>query len=411
MRGVAVICMIVMHTADGWLAASSKSGIGWDVIRLFGGMAAPLFLLLVGISLGAGWTAPGAHARARLRLGIARGLQIVVLGYVLRVQMWMLDGAGYRSATAMLVAACLLAGYAAAFVALGRWSKHGPAAALGAAAVLLGALGASAVSIWIPERVAGIFRVDVLQTIGLSIVLVSLVAARLRLGEAGAVLWPMPLVALGVGLATPLMRAWVPGPLPGPLAAYVAHWRPGEGALPAGFFPLFPWLAYPLVGAAVGVIWARQARAGSPHRTALWFAGGGAVLALVTCEALPPIFALLEASPWLTQAFRAGYRIGLGLVTAGLCVGLGRLGWLRAPLSWLGRCSLIVYWVHLEFVFGPLARPLARRLDGPAWTAWAFGLVCLMTVLAAAVAWMRTRRPQAYFSRVLAPETSAAKPL
>ena len=134
------------------------------------------------------------------------------------------------------------------------------------------------------------------------------------------------------------------------------------------------------------------------------------MLALATCELLPPVFALLQQQPWLTQTFRAAYRIGLGLVTGGLCLGLGRITPLGRSLSLLGRSSLLIYWVHLELVFGPLARSL-RGLDLVAWAGWAAGLVGLMTLLAGAVARAREGASWAHVSRGLMPETSAAKPL
>ena len=48
-RGLAVVLMIWMHTADGWLLPSLRSGQIWALIRAIGGMAAPMFLLLAGL--------------------------------------------------------------------------------------------------------------------------------------------------------------------------------------------------------------------------------------------------------------------------------------------------------------------------------------------------------------------------
>lgn len=391
MRGIAVVCMIAMHTADGWLAPDAQQGLAWEVVRFFGGMAAPLFLLLAGISLGLGWAVPGAGPAARLRAGVGRGLQLALLGYALRVQMWMLDGAGYRSARAWLAAALLVAGYGALYVGLGRWSARWRAGRLLGAGVVLTAAGVSLVSFWIPGRMGGILRVDVLQAIGASIAIVSAAAAWLSRGrdEARRLALALPGLALLVGLFTPVMRAWVPGPLPAPLAAYLARWEPAPGALPTGLFPLFPWLAYVFVGAAVGLYWGRRANAGSTTRPVLALASVGAMLALATCEVIPAVFALLEDEPWLTQSFRAAYRIGLGLVAGGLCLALARVPFLRGALLLLGRASLVVYWVHLELVYGPVAGPLAHRLATSAWSGWALALLASMIAFAGVVASVR----------------------
>src|SRR5688572_4593567 len=107
--------MLWMHTADGWLRPELKQGATWNLIRALGGLAAPTFLLLTGLVMSMGWAMAGAVGRtpeqsARgQRSDIARGLQLVVLGYALRVQMWMLDAAGYRLAEAWAAAALLVA--------------------------------------------------------------------------------------------------------------------------------------------------------------------------------------------------------------------------------------------------------------------------------------------------------------
>jgi len=48
LRGLAVVAMFVWHTTDAWLRPSLKAGEGFTALRIFGGMAAPLFLFLAG---------------------------------------------------------------------------------------------------------------------------------------------------------------------------------------------------------------------------------------------------------------------------------------------------------------------------------------------------------------------------
>lgn len=381
LRGVAVVFMLWMHTGDGWLQPALRQGPGWDLVRVFGGLAAPLFLLLAGVSLGLGWR----DDRRVMRSAMARGLQIVVLGYGLRVQMWMLDGAGYRFGHHWLASLPLVLGYALAYVGLSRWAAGGrPGRWLVAAAPCIG-LGVVLVSQWIPSRFIGVFRVDVLQAIGASVALLALYAHRVR-GHTGAVL------ALGCAVLalTPWMRSWVPGPLPAPVAGYLAYWYPGPGRVPAGMFPLFPWLAYPCFGLALGRHWGRAGpRAAADSAVAL--CAPGALLALLTCEAFAPVKGVLDDWPVLLQPARVAYRVGICVALASLAVLLSRpASPVRKPLSWLGRASLMVYWVHLELAFGMFGRPLVRQLDFAAWAiAWAL-LTGAMTGLA--WLWLRLRR-------------------
>lgn len=396
LRGLAVVFMIALHTSHGWLAPPWREGPAWSVIRSLGGMAAPLFLLLAGVSLGLGWNVVERNPDAQARPGIARGLGILVLGYVLRVQMWMLDANGYRDTRAWLVAGTLVVGYALVHRGLARWGvrQTGGAGwlAVGACAI---AIGAWAVARWFPERAAGVFRVDVLQAIGASVALVAYALAALR-GRRSH------LAALGalVACATPLVEMSSAGALPAALDGYLVRRPVAPGVLAAGLFPLFPWAAYAFVGAALGLDWASAARGGGLARRIVVTGAFGVLLALASCELVPGVSAALGAQPWLTHPVRVAYRIGLALVFAVLCLALVRARFTRWPLVTFGRASLLVYWVHLEFAFGIAARPLARRLDLAHWAAWTFALVVAMGALAALASGVRRERTTRAMRRV-----------
>ena len=80
---------------------------------------------------------------------------------------------------------------------------------------------------------------------------------------------------------------------------------------------------------------------------------------------------------------RTAYRVGAALVLGGLAVGLSRPRVpLRSALLTLGRASLFVYWVHLEFAFGILAKPIAHRLPLLTWPLDLALLIVSMTALA-----------------------------
>ncbi len=379
--------MLWMHTADGWLRPALKQGSGWDFVRSLGGLAAPSFLLLAGLSMGLGWEGPARPGEQRA--GVTRGLQLVVLGYGLRLQMWMLDAGGHRQLAAWCAALVLATGYAAAYrgLSLAAVEDRGYGRLLAAAGILT-AGGLVIVSQTIPSRLIPLLRVDVLQAIGFSLVLLAVLRGPLQRRP-----WLLGLaVAAVITQLTPWFRSWVPGPLPRPLAAYLASWEVPAGQPAPALFPLFPWAAYALVGAPLGLYLGRAQREGpgGGRRAVARLAVAGVLLSLASCEALPHARALLASAPWLTQSLRVIYRVGATMVLGGLALVLSRPRVpLRGALLDLGRTSLLVYWVHLELAFGSLAKPVAHRLG---FASWAFGLALLALAMSAlAAGWLRVR--------------------
>jgi uncharacterized membrane protein len=383
LRGLAVIFMIPLHTSHGWVHPDARTGPLWHVIQFVGGLAAPIFLTLAGASLGLRWAADDARDRTpRHKSDLARALQLVVLGYALRLQMWVIDGAGFNQPSAYLAQGLLLAAYALAYFALGELPRKPQRTALwGLAAAALFAAGLVQVEQSVPARLIGLLRVDVLQCIGASLALVSLIGAMR--GRA----FSRPGLYLALGAAAAFMaswtRSWVPGPLPPALAAYLGQWKPTPGQSIIGLFPLFPWLAYALVGVTLGLAWARADRRGRIHIHVVTWTALGALVALISSESLPHVFHNFAAYPFLTQPVRVVHRLGLVLVLAGAAVALGHgRSPLRAPLELLGRTSLVIYWVHLEFAFGAFSEPFAKRLSLDDWALGTGLLIGSMTLLA-----------------------------
>jgi uncharacterized membrane protein len=379
LRGLAVVFMVPLHTSHGWLRPELRSGNVWSAVQFFGGLAAPIFLSLAGASLGLQWADAQARGRTpQVAKDIARGLQLIVLGYMLRLQMWVIDGAGYAQPPAYLGQLLLLAAYGVAYYAAslipGRLSR---AAAYGLLAILLFAAGVQQVALHVPGRVRNLLRVDVLQCIGASLVTLSCIAGlrRAKFSEARPYLG----LALATALLTPWIRSWLPGPLSEPIAGYLGQWPPAAGQPVIGLFPLFPWLAYAFVGCVLGVSWANC----PPHKLDARLVGMialGASLALLTSESWAPIFELMRQRAWLIQPLRVASRIGLVLALLGVAMAATRDAATAAtsPLVVFGRASLVVYWVHLEFAFGLAAIPLVRRLD---LLGWAVGSVCLLSAM------------------------------
>lgn len=375
--------MIPLHTSHGWIAPSLRTGNAWSAIQFFGGLAAPLFLSLAGVSLGLRWAARAARGeRPRHRDDVARALQLIVLGYAMRLQMWIIDGGAYARPETYVALLLLCGGYALAYVACGKLAREPRRGLYGiAAAALVSGLGLFTVSHVAPTRVYGLVRVDVLQCIGGSLALLSLLGAARgpRFSQTALYVW------LGIGAAffASWTRGWVPGPLPEPLAAYFGQWEPPTGRSVLALFPLFPWVAYAAIGVALGMTWARAAASGRIETLVLGMTALGACLALGTSEAQPHVFLALPYMPWLTQPVRVAYRVGLVMVLAGAALGIVRTRLpLRAALDTLGRASLLVYWVHLEFAFGAAATPLSKKLGYGAWAMLSALLVLAMLLVA-----------------------------
>jgi uncharacterized membrane protein len=380
-RGIAVVFMIWMHTADGWLRPELKQGVAWEAIRAVGGLAAPLFFFLAGVGVGLNWRGRAETQRDHPYRGdVARGLGLMLLGYGLRLQMWMLDAGGLVNLWAWAAALPLGVGYVALFRALSAWAAGRGRSALRLAliGVICAAGGLLLVAWLVPDRLRPLLRVDVLQGLGASMVCIAV--------------WRRPLLrwpALGIGLgaaaalATPWVRAALPGPLPASIAGYLGAWPVLPGQPIPTLFPLLPWFAYVPLGAALGIRVAAAAAQGSPRRPAVLGALVGVLVALLFCEPLPLAQSVLAEFPALTQLVRVGYRVGAVLIIGGIAVGISRFsGPPVSALRGLGRASLFVYWVHLELAFGTLSRPIAREQGFLGWFLGFMALVAAMAALA-----------------------------
>jgi len=381
MRGIAVVSMIWMHTADGWLDRSCRASVLWRPIVAFGGLAAPLFFTLAGVGLALAWAATPTDQRAtRLSSQLRRGLQLVVVGYALRLQMWMLDAGGYRRLTHWIAAASLLGAYVLAHRALRPrlafdWRPWLAAGVLCAASLFY-------LQQTEPARLIGLLRVDVLQGIGLSTAVVCVICrARPALMES-----PLLLAALGiiVALAAGWVRQWVPGPLPVPAAGYFAAWPLPPGARSTTLFPLFPWMAYVFGGAAFAVVWSRSQTSRAGGRTLTFVTLGCAVAAFSVAEVQPWIHAFTHRWPQATDLVRVAYRLALAGALTYPAFMLARTT-VGTALRQLGTASLAIYWIHLEFAFGVLAHPVSHKLDVGAWLVGFAALTVAMTALAFAI--------------------------
>jgi uncharacterized membrane protein len=345
-RGVAVLLMIEIHCFNSWVALAQRDTELYRWAQHLGGFAAPGFLLLAGVGLGfklASEVGRGTKLAQACRAAARRGGWILLLAYVFRFQEWLLAGA------------------------------RGP--------------------------IIQLLKVDVLNCIGASLILVALLglgpersAVELRDGRP-TLRWPRRAVAWAalMALLTPLTSR-----LPFPAGTWQALTGYLGGELRWTTFPLFPWAAYAFAGLALGVVW-RSAFAAGPAkvgRSVLKVASFGLLLAIagrwIHEWLVPYVGDASDANHGWTAPARFGYRLGACLaVTAGLYLferfELTGGGWWEL-LRRMGQASLLIYWVHVDLVYGQLSSSIRQALTIPQ-ASWR--LAVLLAAMAA-LAWART---------------------
>ncbi len=324
MRGLACLLMFQTHCYDAWLGGGARNTRFLKGSQLLGTLPAPLFLFLAGVSFALVTDrlirknlSPAEITRTMLR----RGAEIFAFGLLFRLQEFLI-----------------------------AWG-------------------------WAPW--SDLLRVDVLNIIGLSMILMALLCgitltictktrdanqdmpsgdsyqgmpsgiphasdkgpgfSRCAPALAAAAIAAASAIAL---LTPPLYTTWRPTWLPWPLESYIDGCH-NLGAPQSWLFPIFPWSAFAFAGLAAGFIlfnsllFSRLLKDRSRNHTAFH------------------LYSTYDY--WHTSPNFLVMRIGLLLLIAFLSYawchwGLGTRGF--SPLIQLGQTSLLVYWVHIEFVYG-----------------------------------------------------------
>ena len=333
LRGFACVTMFQTHCYDSWLGGHARetSFIRWS--QLLGTLPAPLFLFLAGISFALvtdKMRRKGASANEIARTTILRGAEIFVLALLFRLQEFLL---GLPSAP---------------------WTD--------------------------------LLRVDILNTIGLSIILMGIVCRLAQTRAANAVL--AAIFALGISLATPpLWTTHRPSWLPWYLESYVNGVH-NTGVPQPWLFPLFPWAAFAFAGLAVGfLLFSEWTARNSAKALALFGAAGvGLYYSSLWLDAravqLYAVYDFWHTSPNFFLA-RVGVLLGIMFFAYAWCRwGLGQVGF--SPLIQLGQTSLLVYWVHIEFVYGSLSIMAKRAQTVTSASLGLLVITCAMVLLSMA---------------------------
>lgn len=316
--------MFQTHCYNSWLSPEAKRTSLYAWSQLGGTLPAPLFIFLAGISFALVTEKlrdRGTDRDAIARQTILRGAEIFGLGILFRIQEFVLG------------------------IGVAPWTD--------------------------------LFRVDILNMLGISMMLMGVVCwftgtrsynltprnptrssivARMRTGSIAAAI----AAAMAVALATPLIWSHRFPVLPWEIATYFNGVHSFKTPQP-WLFPMFPWIAFAFVGLAVGFFlfsdFTKQRL--TVAIVALGAAGVAACLLAVAFD-LGPV-RLYESAIydyWHTSPNFLLMRCGILLIILFLSYAWCQWGFADrgfSPIIQLGQNSLLVYWIHIEFVYGRLS--------------------------------------------------------
>jgi uncharacterized membrane protein len=359
MRGLACVLMFQTHCYDSWLSPQARQSRFFMYSQLGGTFPAPLFLFLAGISFALVteklWQ-QGLPAGQIATSTIRRGAEIFAFGLLFRLQEFVI-----------------------------AWG-------------------------WAPG--SDLLRVDVLNTIGVSMMLMGIVCWLVLAVHRGphtrlALVLTAASTALLISLLTPLLwTTWRPHWLPWPLESYINGVH-NTGTPQPWLFPVFPWAGFAFAGLATGFIlqspWVRQ------RETRVLPSLG--IVGILIVE----LARWLDAQPhqfyevydfWHTSPNFFLIRVGFLLMILCASYAWCRWGaglWGFSPLVQLGQASLLVYWVHIEFVYGRFSI-LPKHSVGIGTASLGLLVIFLAMLLLASIRMRLKRRP------VLTPQPSLGSP-
>jgi uncharacterized membrane protein len=357
MRGFACLAMFQGHCYDAWLGPWARGGRFYRYSQLIDTMPAPIFLFLCGVSFALvteRLRQKGVDRDVIARQTMLRGAAIYGAGFLFRLQEFVL---GYPKAP---------------------WSD--------------------------------LLRVDVLNILGLAMMLmgavcwVSSLTGNPIVARLVTMVTSVPLAA-GIALATPLVwTSYRPQFLPWPIESYIDGVHT-YGAPQPWVFPIFPWVGFAFLGLAVGFFLLSDfaAQSGTRALAVLGVLGVGASVFSLFLDRLP-FHLYANYDYWHSNPLFFLMRCGLLLLLLFAAFAWCHWGWARkgfSPAIQLGQTSLLVYWAHVEFVYGRLSIVPKER------SSIAAASLGLLVILAAmlALSVLRTSWKQRHPSKSFSSET------
>jgi uncharacterized membrane protein len=343
-RVVAMALMVQGHTLDVLLQPSYQSAWWYSNWQFFRGFTAPTFLLLSGFSFALATirkfdehTSLGPKVFSRLR----KFAFFVLLGYAMHFPTHSVRELNY--------------------VAADTWQSF--------------------------------LQIDVLQTIGISLICLQLLVLTLRRKYLFAAITLIG--SFLIAFITPLF--WNSGVVNSlPLAI-----RSALVGTTGSLFPLLPWSAYVLLGAGLGTIYLTVANSSLAMLKA--FVPAGLILAYLGIRSEPLAHRLYgEVNFWPTTPHLFLTRIGFVLAVLGIATfALPIMQSSASTLRSLAEESLLVYFVHVDLLYGSVWNSGLRNYIGGSLSfvhayLWVIAMIGAMTILA--YKWNRAKKTHPWHS-------------
>ena len=348
LRGFAVVLMVIGHTVDSVLDLERRSTEWFEIYNFVRGFTAPAFLFVSGLAF-----APATERKwndylswsPALRKRVRRVLLLFCIGYALHLP--------YFSLQKSLLAATA-------------------------------------------DEIAGFLSVDVLQCIAACLLILHSVIITAR--TPAAFIRTIIGLTVVIVLSTPVVWATDLSPALSPVLS------PFVNDKPFSVFPLFPYAAFMFCGVITGHFFLRAATQDRAARYVVTLGIGSAVCATagVMLDLLPATM-YPEHDFWKTSPLFFLLRIAAVMQLTILFYFLRTMpGRVQTHLTTLGQSSLLIYSVHILFVYGSAANPGLFQVVGqtqPVSVALIAGVVMLTLMLLLAHGWDYLRSSHVAISR------------
>lgn len=325
-RGVATVVMLQGHVWESFTSKDLRDTGVYMMSQFPGGVAPAVFLFLSGVTLAFlidSRHQKGADARGRFSAAMRRAGYLGGLAILFRLQMW-------------------------AFY-------------------------------WPNSPWKDLLRVDILNCMAAACVMLAPVAAFGRLGRIRGAMLVSGVIAFGA----PLMSDWKADAPESLLRMYLA---PDYGA-----FALFPWGTFVAFGMACGTVFRCVSEEGRENLMQ-WAGWAGFALAFAGQYVSNLPYNIYPHSEfWLDSPCLTAIKVGVILMVAAfgyfwnLWIPRVREGAGAGPrfsiFRQLGQTSLLIYWFHIELVYGRWAEPIKGKTPLFETALYAIGVVALMLAL------------------------------
>jgi uncharacterized membrane protein len=391
MRGLACILMFQTHCYDAWLGGDARNTGFLKGSQRLGTLPAPLFLFLAGISF-ALVTDKLIHKNLGpaeiTRTMVRHGAKILAFGFLFRLQEFLIAWGWAPWSDLLRVDVLNIIGLSMIFMAL----------TCGLTLTLCTKTHASHRSMSAAGSHQAVPAVGSHQSMprggsyqGMPSGIPQIAENELGFSRCRStiVVTAVAIAALIALLTPPLYTTWRPTWLPWPLESYIDGCH-NLGSPQPWLFPLFPWAAFAFAGLAAGFILfsdlpSRDQARNRTAQTLALFAATGAIAILVARQLDHSSLHLYATYDyWHTSPNFLMMRIGMLLVISFLSYAWCRWGLASrgfSPLIQLGQTSLLVYWVHIEFVYGRFSLLAKRSESIPTATRGLLEIIVFMLIL------------------------------